>query len=121
MVLALMGLAIAIVAPSLVLRPPSPDESLQRVITSARRAAMQRAQTVRLDIDASGGWQVAGAERADDEVILSGELDAPPDRNVHLRITPLGLCLTEADSGVAPGLVFDPLTCLPGHRAESPK
>ena len=82
---------------------------------------MQRAQTVRLDIDASGGWRVAGAERAGDEVILSGELDAPPDRNVHLRITPLGLCLTEADSGAVPGIVFDPLTCSPGRREENPK
>ncbi len=126
-VLALMGLAMAVVAPSFVLRPPSSDESVQRVVSSARRVAMRRAQTVTLDIDGGGSWRVTAAERDVPEVLLKGELDQSLSGGIHLRITPLGLCLTEqrsADDGQrgtgstayaasSRPSVFDPLTCSP--------
>lgn len=134
-VLALMGLGVAIVAPSLVLRPPSSDEAVRRVVASARRVAMRRAQTVSLDIGADGVWRVAGADRDSAEILLSGELDERPRQDVHLRITPLGLCLTdrrttdsgsrlavngerstdtEPAAGAGSDLAFDPLTCSRG-------
>ena len=53
-VLAILGLGMAVVAPSLVLRSPSPEEALQRVVADARRVATRRAQTVTLDIDDNG-------------------------------------------------------------------
>lgn len=110
-VLAIMGLGMAIVATSLVLRSPSTEEALQRVVADARRVATRRAQTVTLDVDAEGAWQVAGAERDSSEVLLSGELGAVPRGRISLRITPLGLCLTSADSGHGGSPVADPLTC----------
>jgi len=110
-VLAIMGLGMAIVAPSLVLRSPSTEEALQRVVADARRVATRRAQTVTLDVDAEGAWQVAGAERDSSEVLLSGELGAVSRGRISLRITPLGLCLTSADSGRGGSPVVDPLTC----------
>ncbi|MEO5580866.1 MAG: type II secretion system protein [Gemmatimonadaceae bacterium] len=128
--LALMGLAMAVVAPSFVLRPPSSDESVQRVVSSARRVAMRRAQTVTLDIDGGGSWRVTADGRDVPEVLLNGELDQSLPGGVHLRITPLGLCLTEqrsADDGrrmtvsgaSARGSVFDPLTCSLRSRASA--
>lgn len=133
-VLAIIGLGIAVVAPSLVLRPPSSEESMKRVVASARRVAMRRAQTVTLDVDDNGVWRVAGAGRDTPEVLLRGELDERPLREVHLRITPLGLCLSEArgagsgqqaagsgqreagtgngyPAAVSGSVSFDPLTC----------
>lgn len=118
-VLAIMGLGMAVVAPSLVLRAPSPEEALQRVVADARRVATRRAQTVTLDIEANGIWQVAGSERDAPEVLLTGELDEPLSHGIHLRITPLGLCLSEArgadsgerQTGSGPAISFDPLSC----------
>lgn len=112
-VLGIMGLAMAIVAPSLVLRAPSPEESMQRVVASARRVAMQRAQTVTLDVDEDGGWRVMAAAHESTEVALSGALDERPLGEVHLLITPLGLCHTTAAAIEAAALPFDPLTCSP--------
>ncbi|MDQ3082719.1 MAG: prepilin-type N-terminal cleavage/methylation domain-containing protein [Gemmatimonadota bacterium] len=124
-VLAIMGLGMAVVAPSLVLRSPSPEEALQRVVADARRVATRRAQTVSLDIDDDGEWRVVGSERDAPEVLLTGELDASSSLGVHLRITPLGLCLSEArgadSGGRRPAVSFDPLTCsLRRSSAEPP-
>lgn len=133
-VLAIMGLGIAVVAPSLVLRPPSSEESVKRVIASARQVAMRRAQTVTLDIDENGVWRVVSAGRDTSEVLLTGELDERPVDEVYLRITPLGVCLAEAretgsgqreagsrereagtgngyPAAVSVSVSFDPLTC----------
>ncbi len=130
-VLALMGLAMAVVAPSFVLRPPSPDESVQRVVSSARRVAMRRAQTVTLEIDGGGSWRVRADARDVPEVLLNGELGQSLPGGVHLRITPFGMCLPEQRSGddgqrmtgsgaSGRGSVFDPLTCSLRSRASVP-
>ncbi len=141
-VLAILGLGMAIVAPSLVLRSPSPDEALQRVVSNARRVATRRAQTVTLVIDANGAWQVVGAGRDEHEVLLAGELDEPPLDDVHLHITPLGLCVSQArtagggdrqtvsgeqeagtgngpPTAAGPAVSFDPLTCSLRERLAS--
>jgi len=110
-VLALIGLAMAVVAPSLVLRPPSAEEALQRVVTSARRVAMNRAQTVTLDVDAGGVWSVESAGREAGEVLIAGKLDEGPAQPIRLRVSSLGLCMAEADSATGRSATFDPMTC----------
>lgn len=110
-VLALMGLAMAVVAPSFVVRPPSAGEATQRVVASARRAAMRRAQTVDLQVANNGDWRAIVAGRDSEEVILSGELPALAAGAVNLRISPLGICMSRAETGAARAQLFDPLTC----------
>jgi len=109
-VLALMGLAMAVVAPSLVMRPPSAGEALQRVVTTARRAAINRAQTVTLGVDASGAWRVESAGREAGDVLVSGKLDEGPAQPIRIRVSSLGLCMAEADSASG-GATFNPMTC----------
>ncbi len=110
-VLGLMGLAMAVVAPSFVVRPPSAGEATRRVVASARRAAMRRAQTVDLEVAANGDWRASVAGRDSQEIILSGELPAISAGAVNLRISPLGVCMTRAETSDTRPLVFDPLTC----------
>ena len=108
-VLAVTGLALAIVAPSFVIRPLTPDAAMQEVINSARRTAARRAQTMTLKVGANGAWSLtAAAERA---ALASGKLDSPAVRAFRVLVSPLGMCVPENDSVSARSAPLDPLDC----------
>ena len=107
--LAVTGLALAIVAPSFVIRPLPPDAALQEVINAARRTAARRAQTMTLEVGANGAWSLtAAAEKA---ALASGKLDSPAVRSFRVRVSPLGMCVPENDSVSARSAPLDPLDC----------
>ena len=108
-VLVLLAIATAVVAPSLVSSGSEASSELIRVIGRAREAAVRRGETVHLRIDRSGAWQVVAGAPPGGEILTSGQLtDAPADR-VELVFSPLGTCGPPAEA--APVTAFDPLTC----------
>lgn len=114
-VLAMTGLALAIVAPSLVIRPLGPDEQIQQVINAARRNAARRAQTLTLEVKADGAWGLSSA--TENASLNSGKLDSPVARAFRVRISPLGMCAPENDSVSAESVPLDPLECRWRERA----
>lgn len=93
MILVLLGLAAALVAPTLRDAAPAPDE-FEAVVTRSRELAVRRAQTLLLDIDAQGNWLLAPAGNA--AAIGKGTVQATAARDpLRIRITPLGACFAE--------------------------
>jgi prepilin-type N-terminal cleavage/methylation domain-containing protein len=113
-VLLLMGLAFALVAPSLA-RPSAPErDPAQRVLDAARAAAVRRGETMLLDVRADGRWTVIGT--ADSVPLLAGAL--APARALRLTISPLGACMPDLAGDATTGAAaWDPLRCaLPDAR-----
>jgi prepilin-type N-terminal cleavage/methylation domain-containing protein len=114
-VLILMGLATALVAPSLLPGPTDPDASLQRVLADAQAAAIRRGEPVLLEVGVRGEWTARGASSsAADEVLGSGGLVEAwvPPHPYTLRIAPTGSCgmeLAADTTGWRPPV--DLLTC----------
>src|SRR5688500_10358674 len=73
-VVVLMGLAVALVAPALI--PARPDESaLSAVVRSARDAAARRQEVLYLRIDRVGNWLLEGAASPSAGVLASGRVE----------------------------------------------
>jgi prepilin-type N-terminal cleavage/methylation domain-containing protein len=108
-VLLLVGLALALAAPSFA-RPRVPEgDAFRRVLDAARATAVRRAETLTLDVRADGAWSITGADTA---LALGGVLDSAPARPLRLSISPLGACLPDLTSGPATDArAWDPLRC----------
>jgi prepilin-type N-terminal cleavage/methylation domain-containing protein len=116
-VLVLLGLAIALVAPSLVPPRATPDDAVQQVIDAARRLAVRRASAVTLSLDAEGRWVVDEAGLAGAPPLLAGALARPPASALRLHISPLGACLRDpAPAAAAAPPDLDPVRCRLGGR-----
>src|SRR2546425_4268965 len=90
-VLVLMGLAVALVAPALF--PARHDESaLKALLGSARAAAARREQVVYVRIDPAGRWRMEGNAAALAETLAAGRLDPIFSTPVTLVVSPLGSC-----------------------------
>jgi type II secretory pathway pseudopilin PulG len=117
-VLVLLGLAAAAVAPAVRAPVTEPGDPRARTIAAARALAVRRAEALRLEIDAAGRWRLL----ARDSVLQTGALPtggAP----LHLAISPLGICVPEADETRAPAVadptpdaVWDVGACAPATR-----
>lgn len=108
-VLVLLGLAAAAVAP--VLRAPTPRDDDPRTATVARvRAlAVRRAEALRLEIQDDGRWRVL----ARDSVLLTGRLPAAGGAALRLAISPTGLCVPEPDESLTLERGWDAGACAP--------
>ena len=110
-VLAIMGLAAAIVLPAL-LRPRSADQSLQSVIASARDAAAQRGEVVYLRIEPTGAWHMEGGGSALERDSAGGRIAPLATVPLTLLISPAGSCAFDVRSAAAARtLLLEPLTC----------
>ena len=111
-VLVLLALAAAIVAPSLLSFQPENVSEVPALVGSTRQAAVRRGETVRLRIDRTGAWQaVAGTEPGQDPLV-SGQLASRPALAIDLIFSPLGTCAPSVESAADETLAaFDPLTC----------
>jgi prepilin-type N-terminal cleavage/methylation domain-containing protein len=110
-VLVILTIAAAIVAPSLLVPHRNESSSLTAVIAQVHIAAVRRAEMVRLRIDRSGAWQATAHLSGSPELLMSGQL---PDGSggTDLLFSPLGTCAPSAETGTPPAFVsFDPLTC----------
>jgi len=116
--LAIAGLALAIVAPSLVLRRHSADVAIQDVVSSARRTAARRAESLTLELGSSGEWVLESSTAG--HAVASGRIDGLAGHAFRVRVSPLGSCLPEqyTTSDARPPL--DPLDCTWKKKAGTP-
>ena len=111
-VLLLMGLATALVAPAFIPRRTDARSGLGAVIEHARGTAVSRGETVSLRIDRFGAWRTDGMATPSVVPLASGRLDTRFDAGVTLLFSALGTCGADLRSQAAAGaLGLDPLTC----------
>ena len=127
-VLLLLGLAAALVAP--VLRLPTErgaaagSDPLARAADAARDLALRRGESLVLAVAPDGRWSVAPAERtaaADGAPLLLGRLDGgAPARALRVVVSALGTCVPDAPPGDAGAwsddAVWDAAACRPAAR-----
>ena len=110
-VLVVMGLAAALVAPAFLPRRSDPD-GVVGLVRQARTAAIRRAEEISLRIEASGAWRLDAAASLQAGAIATGRISSPPPAAVTLVFSPLGSCSPDVESGAAgQALGLDPLTC----------
>jgi hypothetical protein len=105
-VLVVMGLGTALIAPALIFPEPSGAGELARLLSGAVQLAATREQTVELVVEADGRWRIP--DPAGDGVLAEGRLQEP-STSYALRISPLGSCGPTAGSD--PPFALDLLTC----------
>ena len=118
-VLILLGLASALVAPVLVFRDSdNPREALSSVVLGARKLAMRRGETLELRVGPDGRWRVTALTPRRVEALAVGELrEDPLPPAFALLISPLGSCGFDVWSAPAATTIsIDPLTCEVGRR-----
>lgn len=112
-VLIVLGLATALVAPALAPPDRGPAATLQRVVDHTRSVAARRGETLVLDVSESGRWSVRGTASVGEAALESGALaEAAPGAEFSLRISPFGSCGWARDvDATRASLSIDPLTC----------
>jgi prepilin-type N-terminal cleavage/methylation domain-containing protein len=116
-VLLLMALATALVAPAIGSRQPRSRDEVADLLQMARLAAVRRGEVVTVTVAASGQWRLDGDASAVDGPIASGQLGAKPAAALTVAVSPLGACAPGLDSASTALLAsVDPLTCQPPAR-----
>jgi prepilin-type N-terminal cleavage/methylation domain-containing protein len=111
-VLLLMALATALVAPAIGSRQPRSRDEVAALLQMARLVAVRRGEVVTVTIAASGQWRLDGDASAADGPITSGQLSAKPAAALTVAVSPLGGCAPALDSAsMALLAAVDPLTC----------
>lgn len=105
-VIAIMGIAIAVVAPSMILEPHR--TTLGTVISDARRTALAKSETVTLSVAQNGAWQLTALRPA--SIIASGDGIPMEAGTLVLSVSPLGVCTIDVASDRHGG-PLDPFTC----------
>jgi len=110
-VLILMGLAAALVAPALI--PPRRDGSdLGALLENAREAAARRGEVVYLQIEPTGRWRMEGGANPLEGTLAAGRIEPFLTAPATLVVSPLGSCAFDVRSGAAAQVVaLDQLTC----------
>lgn len=112
-VLILLTLAAALVAPAFIFRERGPESGLASVISNAQELAVRRGETLYLQLDGTGRWTVVGAASPSEGIIAEGHLDTGESLPAFtLVLGPLGSCGFDTRSGAAARLIpIDPLAC----------
>ena len=110
-VLILMGLAAALVAPVL-LAPHHHAATLSDLVASAREAAARRGEVLHLTIEPTGQWRLEGGANPLEGTLAAGRLEPFLAAPVTLIVSPLGSCAFDVRSAsAASALALEPLTC----------
>ena len=110
-VLVLMALATALVAPALV-TPRDHTAAITDVIGHGRALAIRRAEAVELRVAPSGAWRLDGIASSEAGPLATGTMTAPPAAAITLVFSPLGACAPDVATAVAAtSLHLNPLTC----------
>ncbi len=110
-VLILMGLAAALVAPAL-LAPHHQASTLNDVFASAREAAARRGEVLYLSIEPTGRWRLEGGANPLEGTLAAGRVEPFGAAPVTLIVSPLGSCAFDVRSAAAASaLALEPLTC----------
>ena len=86
---------LAVVAPSFIVPAARSESDFARVLDTARRTAILRAEPVTLSLADDGPWRIDGDATPGAPPIATGLLRAPAGRGVRVRISPLGTCVLE--------------------------
>ena len=118
-VLVLMGIAAAVVAPAL--RPPAEGRigaqrspaTAETLVAEARRTAIRRGEPLRLRLDPDGAWALVTFREG--EILTGGRIDLGASATaLDLRIDAMGSCTPAGGLDArlrAEGRTFDPLAC----------
>jgi prepilin-type N-terminal cleavage/methylation domain-containing protein len=109
-VLVLLGVAAAVVAP--MLRRPTVKADASTPLERARALAVRRGEVLRLHSQGAGSWVVTAVSDTSEAILLSGLGDSPA---FPVLITALGVCQPEGvfEGGMPP---WDPASCAPARR-----
>lgn len=94
-VLALLGLLLAIAAPAFIVPNEKSEPNVAAVVATARRAAILRAEPVTLTFEENGAWRVDSDATPGTSPIATGRL-ASSTNGVRIRISPLGVSVPES-------------------------
>jgi hypothetical protein len=97
-VLALLGLVLAVAAPAFIVPAATSISDLGSSLATARRAAVLRGEPVTLTVDDAGAWRVDGDASPMAPAIATGRLDSTVGR-LRVRVSPLGTCIPEPVDG----------------------
>jgi prepilin-type N-terminal cleavage/methylation domain-containing protein len=97
-VLVLLGIAAAIVAPALI-PPARPEATIATVLDATRRVAIRRAESVTVRVATTGAWQVTGDASPAAGTLLAGTLGSPIPASVIVHVSPLGICTVDGPAG----------------------
>ena len=99
-VMALLGLIVALAAPAIVPSAERPKPELNVILDRARRAALLRGEPVTVTIDEQR-WFIEGDASPASSPIASGTLVAPVPR-LRVHISPIGTCILDAGPRATP-------------------
>lgn len=111
-VLTLMGIAAAVVAPTVTRRFVSREPADVAVIGAAKRFAVRRAEPLRLAVGERGVWRLTSVSSA--VLVDSGRADAMEPMTIE--IDAIGGCVPARQSVVI--IAFDPMRCMPASHAQ---
>jgi Tfp pilus assembly protein FimT len=97
-VLALLGLVLAVAAPAFIVPAATSTSDLGSSLATARRAAILRGEPVTLTVDDAGAWRVDGDASPTVTSIATGRLASAVGR-LRVRVSPLGTCIPEPVDG----------------------
>src|SRR2546425_2610395 len=110
-VLILMGLAAALVAPAR-LAPHRRGVTLSDLVASARETAARRGEVLHLTIEPTGQWRLEGGANTLDGTLAAGRVEPFLATPVTLIVSPLGSCAFDVrTASAASALALEPLTC----------
>jgi prepilin-type N-terminal cleavage/methylation domain-containing protein len=113
-VLVIMGLAAALVAPVL-LRPTTYDRQRQltAVVQAARITAANRGEVIYVRIEPTGQWHMEGGGLPIEGDVARGRMNRLSAAPLTLIVSPIGSCAFDVRSTAAAAAVvqLDPLTC----------
>jgi len=111
-VLTLLGLAAALVAPAILPARHTDASQFAALVAASRDAALRRAEVMWLRVERSGTWRLDGDASAAQGAVATGRLDVAPAGGFTLVISPLGSCAFDVRSDAAArAITLEPLTC----------
>jgi prepilin-type N-terminal cleavage/methylation domain-containing protein len=117
-VIAMLGLILAIAAPAFIVPSADDRRDLASVLAAARRTAVLRGEPVTLNVGDAGEWMLMSDASTTAPAIATGTLD-PPLGRIRVRVSPLGSCIPESSAGDA-AKDWSAVGCGPPARAEVP-
>ncbi len=111
-VLLMLGLAAALVAPAIILREGGEESPLSAIIEGARELSVRRGEIIYLDVTTTGEWQVEGAASLSEGALAQGQIEDYEGFEFTLVLSPIGTCGFDVRSTWAARTIpLDPLTC----------
>ena len=113
-VLILLGVGFGLAVPAFVTPQDGATDDVQRILSTARRAAVRRAEAITVSVGPAGDWTIDNGDRASKP--QTGSLDWEPGAHMRVRISPLGSCVLDSNDS---RLSIDAVSCRIFRRATS--